>query len=112
VEAGLAGRQPEAAVLRSVEALLAALAEGEEWLKLQLDQQQQQQQTAGGSRACAGCGKTAADEGVVKLRRCTGCPRESALWFCSVACQKAVWVGGHKRECPRLDTAAQHGEQQ
>jgi len=57
---------------------------------------------------CAGCGKTAADAGVDKLRRCNGCPADaSALWFCSVTCQKAVWVGGHKRECPRLDTAAQ-----
>jgi len=107
VEAELAGGELEAAALRSAEAVLAALAEGEEWLKTRVDQQQQQ---PGGSRACAGCGKTAADEGVVKLRRCTGCPRESALWFCSVACQKAVWVGGHKRECPRLDTAAQRDQ--
>jgi len=98
----------DAAALRSAEAVLAALAEGEEWLKTQVDQHQQQ---PGGCRACAGCGKTAADEGVVKLRRCNGCPRGSALWFCSVACQKAVWVGGHRRECPRLDTAAQHDPQ-
>jgi len=71
------------------------------------DAKQQQQQQPGGSRACAGCGKTAADKGVDKLRRCNGCPRESALRFCSVACQRAVWVGGHRQECPRLDTAAQ-----
>jgi len=111
VEAAMARFDLQATGQDGAEALLAALAEGEEWLKTRVDQQQQQQQQRG-SRACARCGKTAADEGVVKLRRCTGCPRESALRFCSVACQKAVWVGGHRQECPRLDTAAQHGEQQ
>jgi len=118
VEAAVARGELTAAGLENAEAVLAALAEGEEWLKTRVDQQQQQQQRqqeqqqqTGGSRACAGCGKTAADEGRVKLRRCTGCPRESALRFCGVACQKAVWVGGHRQECPRLDTAAQRGEQ-
>jgi len=113
VEAAVAGGGLTAADLEVAEGVLAALTEGEERLKTRVHQQQQQQQQqhSGGTRACAGCGKTAADEGVDKLRRCNGCPRESALWFCSVACQKAVWVGGHKRECPRLDTAAQRDGQ-
>jgi len=121
LEAAVAGGDLRPSALKRTELILAVLAGGQERIKMQADQQQQQQQQQpqqqqqqqpGGSRACAGCGKTAADEGAAKLRRCNGCPRGSALRFCSVACQKAVWVGGHRQECPRLDTAAQRGEQQ
>jgi len=41
VEADLARGELRAAALRTAEAVLAALAEGEEWLKTQVDQQQQ-----------------------------------------------------------------------
>jgi len=125
VEAEVAGGDVSAYAREAAAAILAALAEGEEWLKrTQVDRQQQQQQQqqhqqqqhqqqqqqqqqqqhqqqhqqqqqpVGSSRVCAGCGKTAlADEGAIKLRRC---PRESALRFCSVACQRASWMGGHR----------------
>jgi len=63
VEAVVAGGGLEAAMMESAEAVLAALAEGEDWLKTHVNRQQQQQQQPRGSRACAGCGKTAADEG-------------------------------------------------
>jgi len=60
-------------------------------------QQQQQQQPDSSGRVCAGCSKRMGDEGVVKLRRCGGCPRATALRFCSVECELSwlwVWVLG------------------
>jgi len=110
---GLEGDAPmQADAQMQAQIILAVLAEGEEWLKTQVDRQPQQEQQPGGGAAaatgttaggwaCAGCAKTAADG--FKLRRCSGCPPASAVRFCSAACQKAVWLGGHKRECPRLD---------
>ena len=35
-------------------------------------------------------------------RSCTGCPKESAVYYCNVDCQKADWKN-HKKVCPRLD---------
>jgi hypothetical protein len=50
---------------------------------------------------CAVCGKTVADG--VRLRLCRGC---RAARFCSDACYKAGWRGGHRQECKAAQEAA------
>jgi hypothetical protein len=92
----------------------AALAAVEQIVAAGPSQQQQQQQHSGAPaaapaaeqplRACASCGKTAAEQGV-KLRHCTGC---HARWFCSPECQRADWKSptGHKAACKAAQAAA------
>jgi hypothetical protein len=45
---------------------------------------------------CVRCSKTAADEGLRKLLKCSACT--IAPLYCSTACQKACWKE-HKAEC-------------
>ncbi len=45
---------------------------------------------------CMACGKNAADVGVAKLLKCSGCT--NAPRYCSAECQRACW-GAHKAEC-------------
>jgi len=59
----------------------------------QQKQKQKQQPLDSSGRVCAGCSKRVGDEGVGKLRRCGGCPRATALRFCSVECELS-WVFG------------------
>ena len=40
------------------------------------------------------------------LMRCTRCRQRT---YCSKACQKAGWKGGHKQECQRLREGAEAG---
>jgi hypothetical protein len=60
----------------------------------QQQQQEQQQQQAVTPPYCAECGKTAEDG--VRLRLCRGC---RAARYCSDACYKAAWKGGHRQQC-------------
>ena len=48
-----------------------------------------------GTAHCAGCGKSAVDAGLRKLRKCAGCGRAE---YCSRACQKQAWPA-HKAAC-------------
>jgi hypothetical protein len=52
---------------------------------------------------CAFCG-TAAAGGGPRLRLCRGC---RAAHFCSDACYKAGWKGGHKQQCQAMQAARQ-----
>ncbi len=51
---------------------------------------------AKGAEACAGCGKTRAELGMMQLLKCAACCIEPK--YCSVKCQKACWPV-HKAEC-------------
>lgn len=49
-------------------------------------------------------GSLRADGSVVRTSICTGCFQAR---YCSIACQRMGWQGGHRRACIRLDLAAQ-----